>query len=109
MTTKPRYSMIPYQREDRDIFIGLEFDPNEPEPRPDAMYQELPLREITYLLQDRLVTSTGRRDVFISGNSFICYDRSNLNVRIGPDCYVARASSPTLPWKWPRKAPQPMI
>lgn len=89
MTTKPKYSMIPYQKEDRDIYDGLEFDPNEPPPRPEAMYQELPLRETLYLVYDHLVTSTGRRDVFISGASYICYDRRNLNVRIGPDCYIA--------------------
>ena len=89
MTTKPKYRMIPYQKEDRDIFDGLEFNPDEPPERPDAMYQELPLNEIAYLLHYYLAGSTGRRDVFISSQSFICYDRRNLNVRVGPDCYVA--------------------
>ena len=89
MTTKPKYQMIPYQREDRDIYIGLEFDPNEREPLPDAMYQEPTIEEFMYLLRNRLAIILGRRDVFISSNTFICYDRSNLNVRIGPDCYVA--------------------
>lgn len=89
MTTKPKYSMIPYVTEDRDIYDRLEFDPNEPVPRPEAMYQELPLRETLYLLYNHLVTSTGRQDVFISGASYICYERSNLNVRVGPDCYIA--------------------
>ena len=27
MTTKPKYRMIPYQREDRDIYAGLDFNP----------------------------------------------------------------------------------
>ena len=99
MTTKPKYSMIPYQREDRDIYDGLEFDPDEPWPRPEAMYQERPLREITYLLHDRLVGSSGRTDVFISGASFICYDRSNLNVRVGPDCYIAVGVDATALWE----------
>ena len=89
MTTKAKYSMIPYQLEDRDIYIGLEFNPDDPEPLPDAMYQELALREIMYLLHDHLITVPGRSDVFLSSNTFICYNRSNLNVRIGPDCYVA--------------------
>ena len=89
MTTKPKYAMIPYQREDRDIYVGLEFYPDAPEPKPDAMYQELPLREFLYLLHDRLVAAPSRRDVFVSSTAFICYDHSNLNVRIGPDCFVA--------------------
>ena len=88
MTTKARYEIIPYQREDRDIYAGLEFNPDAPEPLPDAMYQESVLREITYLLTDHLIDIPGRSDVFISSNTFICYDRRNLNRRIGPDCYV---------------------
>lgn len=89
MTTKSKYQMIPYQREDRDIYIGLEFNPNVREPLPDAMYQEPTLEDVMYLLRNRLAILPGRRDVFISSNTFICYDRSNLNVRVGPDCYVA--------------------
>lgn len=30
-----------------------------------------------------------RPDFFIESNTFICYDRRNLNVRVGPDCYLA--------------------
>ena len=89
MTTKPKYTMIPYQREDRDIYDGLEFDPNILDLWPDNMFQEPPLLEAIYLLKDWLVTSNERSDVFISGASFICYDRTNLNVRVGPDCYIA--------------------
>lgn len=123
MITEPKYQMIPYQREDRDIYVGLDFDPGEPEPKPEAMYQELPLREFLYLLYDRFVVLSGRTDVFISGVGFVCYDRSNLNVRVGPTasrasartpapsaaagstCPGRRARRPTSPWKWPRKAP----
>ena len=36
MTTKATYPMIPYQREDRDIYEGLEFDPGERPERPEA-------------------------------------------------------------------------
>ena len=121
MTTKPKYRMIPYQREDRDIYIGLEFDPNVREPLPDAMYQEpTGIEAFMYLLRNHLAYIPGRSDVFISSNTFICYDRSDLNVRIGPGLfYVAfgvdaaairdqtccicpgkRASSPTSSWKW---------
>ena len=107
MTTKARYEIIPYQREDRDIYAGLEFNPDAPEPLPDAMYQEPELLEITYLLTDYLIATPGRSDVFVSSNTFICYDRRNLNRRIGPDCYVAtgidaaavRARRLYLPWE----------
>ncbi len=89
MATQREHGIIPYQKDERDIYSGLEFNPDAPEPLPDAMYQEPILREIMYLLEDRLITVPGRRDVFLSSNTFICYNRSNLNVRIGPDCYVA--------------------
>ena len=42
MTTKPKYRMIPYQREDRDIYVGLDFNPGERPERPEALYQEPP-------------------------------------------------------------------
>lgn len=89
MTTKTRYQMIPYQREDRDIYDGLEFDPDEKPERPEALYQEPPLHEFNYLLNYYLATATGRRDVLVTGACFLCYDRSNLNVRVEPDCLVA--------------------
>ena len=107
MTTKARYEIIPYQREDRDIYAGLEFNPDAPEPLPDAMYQEQVLHEIVYLLTTYLIDTPGRSDVFVSSNTFICYDRRNLNHRIGPDCYVAtgidadavRSRRLYLPWE----------
>ena len=107
MITKARYEIIPYQREDRDIYAGLEFDPDAPEPLPDAMYQEQVLHEIVYLLTTYLIDTPGRSDVFVSSNTFICYDRRNLNHRIGPDCYVAtgidadavRSRRLYLPWE----------
>lgn len=89
MTTKPKYRMIPYQREDRDIFVGLDFNPGERPDRPEALYQEPPLHEFNYLLDYYLATATGRRDVLVTGACFLCYDRSNLNVRVEPDCLVA--------------------
>ena len=107
MPANARYEMIPYQREDRDIYAGLEFDPDEPEPLPDAMYQERVLLEIKYLLTHYLTDNPGRSDVLVSGNTFLCYDRSNLNRYITPDCYVAlgideaaiRSRRLYLPWE----------
>ena len=107
MTTKARYEIIPYQREDRDIYAGLEFDPNHPEPLPEAMYQERILLEIYLLLTHHLTDTPGRSDVLVSSNTFLCYDRSNLNRYITPDCYVAlgvdeaaiRSRRLYLPWE----------
>ena len=107
MPANARYEMIPYQREDRDIYAGLEFDPDEPEPLPDAMYQERILLEIAYLLTHYLTDTPGHSDVLVSSNTFLCYDRSNLNRYITPDCYVAlgideaaiRSRRLYLPWE----------
>ena len=52
-------------------------------------------------------TSTAGPDVFLDNETFICYDPSNLNVRIAPDVYLAfgvdaRAIRPRriyLPWE----------
>ncbi len=107
MTSKLRHGMIPYNKEEDDIYSGLCFNPDEPEPLPDAMYQETVLREIMYLLAARFSTTGLRSDVFLSSNTFICYDRSNLNIRVGPDCYLAfgvdaaaiRARRLYLPWE----------
>ncbi len=89
MTTKPKYRMIPYQREDRDIYAGLDFNPGKRPERPEALYQEPPLHEFNYLLDYYLAAATGRRDVLVTGACFLCYDRSNLNVRVEPDSLVA--------------------
>ncbi len=90
MTIKPKHPMITYQQEDRDIYDGLEFDPDDlAELWPGNMFQEPGLMEVVYLLNDHFVGSTGRRDVLVTGVGFICYDRDNLNIRIGPDCMVA--------------------
>lgn len=89
MTTKPEYRMLPYRREDRDIYAGLEFNPDKKPERPEALYQEPPLNEFNYLLNYYLATATGRRDVLVTGACFLCYDRSNLNVRVEPDCLAA--------------------
>lgn len=67
----------------------IDFNPDEPGPLPDAMQQDEPLQELLHILAARF-TGFGRiPDVFLSSNTFICYDPSNLNVRVSPDCYLA--------------------
>jgi len=75
----PRGGRIP-EWADPDTFIS----PDTP-PFPDAMHQEPSI-------SDAMTTLRGRPDwdtTLISGNSFLYYDRDNLNNRYSPDCYVA--------------------
>ena len=84
MTTRLAYtikSVIDYS--------SLSFDPDEPEPLPDAMYQYPVLQEILHILDIHVSTLYPSEDVFRSSNTFICYDPTDLNVRVGPDFYVA--------------------
>ena len=82
MTTKLAYqirSVINYDE--------LEFNPDEPEPK--DMYQYPVFQEILHVLDTHLNGLYPSADVFRGSDTFICYDPSNLNVRIAPDYYVA--------------------
>ena len=86
MTTKPvhKYTVI------TDIdYSALEFSPDAPEPLPDGMFQ-FPIFTEIYPILDTYLNSLGDpQTIFRSSNTFICYDPDNLNVRVGPDFYVA--------------------
>ncbi len=82
-------TMLTYNKQGAIDFASLSFNPNKPEPLPDAMFQELLLQETLHVLAARFTDFGRRPDNFISSNTFICYDRSNLNIRVGPDCYLA--------------------
>ena len=58
----------------------------EPEPVEDGMLQDLPLRYLIRLLDERY---EDRDDVFMSGIVFVSYDRSNGNARVAPDFFIA--------------------
>ena len=84
MTTRLAYriqSVIDYD--------SLSFNPDAPEPLPDAMYQYPVFEEILGILGAHLDNLYPPEEVFRSSNTFICYDPSNLNVRVGPDFYAA--------------------
>ena len=84
MTTKLAYriqSVIDYD--------SLSFNPDDPEPLPDAMYQYPVFEEILGILGAHLDRLYPPEEVFRSSNTFICHDPSNLNVRVGPDFYAA--------------------
>ena len=88
MTTKPKYRMLPYNREGEIDFSKLLFDPHERLTVPDAMIQNPIMLELMHVLNGRF-RSNQRPDIFLDSNTYICYDRRDLNVRVGPDCYVA--------------------
>ncbi len=76
----------------------------EPEPPEDSMQQDLPIRRIAHLLDERY---EDRPDVFISGRIFVSYDITNGNRRVEPDLFIAfdvdsagiRANLPNF-WIW---------
>ena len=86
MTTKPvhKYTIIT-----SIDYSALEFCPDAPEPLPDGMFQFPIFTEIYPVLDNYLDTLGDPQTIFRSSNTFICYDSDNLNVRVGPDFYVA--------------------
>jgi Uma2 family endonuclease len=105
--TIPSITMLPYDRQGEIDYASLEFNPDEPPDKPDAMEQHLEQAEVFQLLSARFTEFNQRPDVFLDFDSYICYDRNNLNVRVSPDIYLvfgvdARAIRPRklyLPWE----------
>ena len=58
----------------------------EKEPVEDGMLQDLPIRRIIRLLDERY---EGLPDVFLSGTVFVSYDITDGNRRVGPDLFIA--------------------
>ena len=76
----------------------------EPEPVEDAVVQERAVHRIIHLLWELF---EGRDDVFITGAFYICYDETDGNRRVQPDCFItfdvdAEAVRLNLPnyWVW---------
>ena len=105
--TPPDTPMLPYRRQGDIDYASLDFQPDIKETPPDHMEQNREIREITGLLAARFTEFDTRPDVFLDDGSFICYDPSNLNVRVAPDVYLvfgvdAEAIRPRriyLPWE----------
>ena len=76
----PRGAHIP-DWVDPDTFISPD-----PPPLPDAMLQEPSFTDIMSMVRRRF---KGQPDTLVSGDSFLYYDRNDLNRRYEPDCYVA--------------------
>ena len=86
MTTKPVHT---YTIKSHIDYSSLEYDPDDPEPVPDGMFQYPIFGQIFYILEYHF-ESLGRQEyIFRNSNTFICYDPNNLNVRVAPDFYLA--------------------
>ena len=85
--TKP----LRYKREAIEIGDLIDFNPDEPEAQNEAMLQNpVILYDIMPVLHQHFVVGGRNPDeVFLDTDTILCYDRSDLNVRVQPDCYVA--------------------
>ncbi len=106
-TAADAYTMLPYQRMGEIDYGSLEFDADETAEKPDAMEQQLPQDQIIGYLYSFFTEFNRRPDVFLSRDTYVCYNPDNLNVRVSPDAYLAfgvdaRAIRPRklyLPWE----------
>ena len=106
-TSSVGVTMLPYKRQGDIDYSKLEFDPDLGERPPDHMEQSRQIWEVLDLLQALFGNFYRRRDMFVGSGNFICYNRSDLNVRVAPDVFVAlgvdaeaiRARRLYLPWE----------
>ncbi len=100
-------TMLPYHEQGAIDYARLDYDPDEPVLKPDAMEQEQPMQEFLGLLASRFTDFGQRPDTFLSSNTILCYDPDDLNVRVSPDVYLAfgvntqaiRSRKLYLPWE----------
>ena len=83
-----KYKMLPYRMGGPIDYASLEFDASRKEVPPDHMEQSREIHEVMGLLYARFTDFHRRPDVFVDSDTNICYDPSNLNVRVAPDVYV---------------------
>ena len=88
-TAASTFAMLPYVKQGEIDYAGLDYNPDEPEPMPEAMEQEPVVAEIIGIMHSRFTGFMSRPDVFLSSNTILCYDPTNLNVRRQPDIYLA--------------------
>ena len=85
----PATTMLAYREQGEIDYARLDYNPDEPVLKPDAMQQNPPLHEILGLLASRFTDFQRRPDVFLEANTILCYDPDDLNVRVSPDVYLA--------------------
>lgn len=95
-TAKPsREIQAAKQAEDEPIdYESLEYDPFEPDPMPDAMLRYPILRGLLAVLSSRAQANYPGQHLFDSSNTIVCYDPSDLNIRVSPDYYFAVGIDP---------------
>ena len=84
-----KYKTLPYREGGPIDYASLDFDPNELDVPPDHMEQRLEIYAVVNQLTARYTDFDRRPDVFLDTDTNICYDPSNLNVRVAPDVYIA--------------------
>ena len=85
----------------------LEYNPDAPEPMPDAMLQDPVIQDFLPILAERFTDANHSPDNFLSTNTILCHNPGNLNARVQPDCYIAfgvdvqaiRQRKMYLPWE----------
>ena len=85
MTTKLAYTYLT----DLD-YASLEYNPDERKPLPDSMYQDPILQELLHIMSSRYAGGGRSPENFLGSNTILCYDPTNLNRRVSPDCYLAQ-------------------
>ena len=85
----PASTMRPYHKQGKIDYARLDYNPDEPVLKPEAMDQERPIHAIIGLLASRFTDFEQRPDTFLSSNTILCYDPDDLNVRVSPDVYLA--------------------
>ena len=81
--------MLPYRKGGPIDYASLEFDAFKKEVPPDHMEQSREIHEVMGLLFAHFTDFHRRPDVFVDTDTNVCYDPSNLNVRVAPDVYIA--------------------
>ena len=102
-----KIEMLPYRRQGEIDYANLDFAPDVSDWPPDHMEQNREIFEIVGIFKARFTDFDRRPDVFLDHGIFICYDPSNLNVRVAPDICLsfgvdAEAIRPRklyLPWE----------
>ena len=103
----PKHKMIPYREGGPIDYASLDFDASRKEVPPDHMEQRREIYAVINLLTARFTDFDRRPDVFLDTDTNICYDPTDLNVRVAPDVYLtfgvdAEAIRPRhiyLPWE----------
>ena len=83
------YTFIPYRKTVEIDYDSLDFDPYESVEKPDAMLQQNEQSEMFTQIRSHFAGFGKRPDVFVSYDTNICYDPTDLRRHVSPDVYIA--------------------